>query len=85
MCHVLYLASDKERPLVPWDEARRGFHVTPCDGVALPHLTKRHLRDLGSDQGCGCGFQHAALSLIDDEEQRAEVSGGGADLVAARL
>jgi hypothetical protein len=70
MCHVLYMASDKERPLVSWDEARRGFHVRPWDGVALPHLTKPHIRYLGSDQGCGCGFQHVPLSMIEEEEQR---------------
>jgi hypothetical protein len=73
MCHVLYMASDKERPLVPWDQARRGFHVTRWDEGTLPHVTKPCLHYLGSDQGCGCGFQHAALSLSEDEEHRAEV------------
>jgi hypothetical protein len=73
MCHVLYMASDKERPLVAWDDAQRGFHVTPWDQGALPHLTKPHLRYLGSDQGCGCGFQHAALSWTEDEEHRSSV------------
>jgi len=70
MCHVLYMASDKERPLVSWDDAQRGFHVTTWDQGTLPHLTKPHLRYLGSDQGCGCGFQHLPRSLMEDEEQR---------------
>jgi hypothetical protein len=73
MCHVLYMASDKERPLVSWDDAHRGFHVALRDGVAVPHLTKPHIRYLGSDQGCGCGFQTAGLAMIDDKEQRAIV------------
>lgn len=73
MCHVLYLASAKERPLLPSEEGRLTFHVASRDEVPLPHLTKPHIRYLGSDQGCGCGFQHTPLSLIDDAGQRASV------------
>jgi hypothetical protein len=73
MCHVLYMASGKERPLVSCDDSRRGFHVRHGAEVALPHLTKPHLHYLGSDQGCGCGFQHLPLDMMEDEEQRATV------------
>ena len=80
MCHVLYMASDKERPLVSWDDSRRGFHVRTGDEVTLPHLTKPHIRYLGSDESCGCGFQHLPLSMIEDEAQRLKVKDNQAGL-----
>ena len=61
MCLVLYLASDRPRPTIPWDAERPAFHVLADEPAAVvaAQFTKPHVYYLGSDQGCGCGFmQH---------------------------
>jgi hypothetical protein len=74
MCLVLYLGSDKRRPLIAWDEAAPRFHVKDDDDdakKASTHLRKSHVYYVGSDNGCGCGFRQEHDSMIDDAEQLA--------------
>lgn len=62
MCFVLYIATDKPLPIVPWDENSRGIHTEPLsdhdNGVAA-HFLRQHVCYIGSDTHCGCGFRNA--------------------------
>ena len=74
MCLVLYLASEKRRPLIAWDESAPRFYVKADDADAVKasaHLRKPHVYYVGSDNGCGCGFRQEHDSMIDDAEQLA--------------
>ena len=65
MCIMLYLASECPLPLVPWDEAYPGFHVTSLEtnrhnwweDWVWQQFTKPFVYSIGSYQGCACGFQ----------------------------
>jgi hypothetical protein len=60
MCLVLYMASAKRRPLVPWDQKAPRFHVTGEDADARKarvQFTKKRVHYVGSEHGCGCGFR----------------------------
>lgn len=60
MCFVLYMASDKPRREIPFDEKDPAFNVTADDPGArraLPHLSKPHVYCLGSSSYCGCDFK----------------------------
>ena len=72
MCLVLYLGSEKRRPLIAWDESAPRFHVKDDDAdakKASAHFRKAHVYYVGSDNGCGCGFRQEHDSMIDDAEQ----------------
>jgi hypothetical protein len=60
MCWQLYLASDRALPTVKWNAKQPDFHVTAATKsrhqLAHQHFSKPHLYLVGSDQGCGCGF-----------------------------
>jgi len=74
MCFVLYMASDRERAVIPWDEKNLNFHVTANDSDALKasqHFTKKNIYYLGSDNGCGCGFRRETDGYIDDPKELA--------------
>ena len=67
------MASDKERPSIPWREDKPAFHVTREDPDALRarrHFHKPHLYYVGSDEGCGCGFQREHDRLSETPEER---------------
>ncbi len=72
MCLVLYLGTDKLRPLIAWDEASPRFHVKDEDvdaNKAAVHLRKRLTYYVGSDNGCGCGFRQEHDHTIDDADE----------------
>jgi len=74
MCLVLYLGSEKQRPLIAWDESAPRFHVKDDDvnsQKASTHLCKPNVYYVGSDNGCGCGFRQEHDYMIDDAEQLA--------------
>jgi hypothetical protein len=71
MCFVLYMASDRLRREIPWDEENPMFHVKTNDADAQKtrsHFIKRHIHYLGSDNGCGCGFKRAPEWVIDQTD-----------------
>jgi len=58
MCLAVYIASDIELPLVPWNKAKPSFHVSELTynkGVRK-QFSLDNVRVAGSDAGCGCGF-----------------------------
>jgi hypothetical protein len=62
MCWALYLASDKELPQVPWDEARPSFNtqaLSETEALVKSQFSLPNVIYLGSHQGCGCGFMSA--------------------------
>jgi hypothetical protein len=74
MCLVLYMASAKRRPTIPWDQNTPRFHVTGEDADARKargHFTKKRVLYLGSDNGCGCGFRREHDGAIDEPEELA--------------
>jgi hypothetical protein len=71
MCWALYLASDKELPLVPWDETRPSFNTQALSETEVPvkeQFSFPNVIYLGSHQGCGCGFMAA------DEDEPEEMA-----------
>lgn len=60
MCLMVYLATDRERPLVPWVEERPAFHVSRGGNEVervRPQLHKARIYVVGADTGCGCHFR----------------------------
>jgi hypothetical protein len=62
MCYMVYLASDTPLRTIPWRKDQPGFNVLPLldqwdnERAARALLTKPHGYNVGSYQGCGCGF-----------------------------
>ena len=74
MCLVLYLGSNKQRPLIAWDDSTPRFHVRDDDDdaqKAANHLKKRKVYYVGSDAGCGCGFRQKCDQMSEDAEDSA--------------
>lgn len=88
MCLALFVASDHELPLIPWDEAAPAFNVQPLsehDGKVLTtHFSKRHARYLGGHSGCSCGFRYSAQASGDDADAVRENELGRASVAALR-
>lgn len=78
MCLVLYMASDRIRPTIPWDEANPSFHVRDDDPDAprtRRQFSKPNIYYLGSDEGCGCGFpREHDISLEDSEKAESKAA-----------
>jgi hypothetical protein len=58
MCLAVYIASDVELPLVPWNDAKPSFYVKELiynKGVRK-QFSFPNVRYVGSNAGCGCGF-----------------------------
>jgi hypothetical protein len=85
---VLYLGSDKQRPLIAWDESAPRFHVKADDddaSKAAVHLQKRLSYYVGSDNGCGCGFRQEHDYMIDDADELASKTDSQKRLYDQRL
>ena len=74
MCMVLYVAADKQLPLIPWEKESPAFNVRPLDKRGDPvrrQFSKPHVYYVGSHQGCGCGFSRDGWEESDSAEARA--------------
>ena len=72
MCQVLYIAADRELPLIAWHEQTPAFHVTPLperEEAVRRHFSKPHVYYLGAHTGCSCGFAYGHLDLRDEKDQ----------------
>ena len=73
MCRYLYLASDKELPLIKWEETRPAFNVAELqdyDVDVVKQFSKPHMVFLGAYTGCSCGFSYDSEAPEDEEEAR---------------
>jgi hypothetical protein len=67
---MVYLASVRPLPLIPWDAARPAFHITELPegrDAARSQFTLAHAYYAGSHEGCGCGFQYGEYELDDPD------------------
>lgn len=63
MCFVLYLGTDQPVRTIPWDDRNPKLNtqdLTELDAGVARHFEAAHVKYLGSDQGCGCGFRHVS-------------------------
>ena len=67
MCLAVYIASDQELPLIPWNEAKPSFHVRELtyNKAVRNQFKLANVSVAGSDAGCGCGFLKDGV--YDDE------------------
>ena len=77
MCFILYIATPKPLPIIPWDENTRGIHTEPLsdrDSSVVTHFLHPHVCYIGSDTHCGCGFRNASYQngSWPEEEWRPE-------------
>jgi hypothetical protein len=79
VCMMLFLASDKRLPTIPWDNcAKQNIMVSELDerdNLVIKHFTKKFIYDIGAFEGCGCGFQFGIIESEDEEDRVAEASG----------
>jgi hypothetical protein len=77
MCWVLYLASDKPLPVIPWDPGKPGFNVEEIARAESPvsrQFSGQYIYIVGSHSLCGCGFDRAQANpdhpneLVETEE-----------------
>ena len=71
MCHMLYIASNTELRLVPWNENDPGFHVTELgenEECVRSQFKNKNVYYAGAYEGCGCGFQAGEYPGYEDEE-----------------
>jgi len=68
---MLYIASNVELPLLPWDGDDPGFHVTKLgdtEAAVKTNFKNEHVYYTGAYEGCGCGFQAGEFPGYEDEE-----------------
>ena len=58
MCLLLYAGTTAPLPLVPWSDAAPAFYVTEVQPTepARAWLAAPYVYELGSHEGCGCGY-----------------------------
>ena len=69
MCMVIYIASRRPLPLVPWQPDARAFNVTALTEHEEPvrrHFTLPNICCAGSHTQCGCGFNEGRGYQGDD-------------------
>ena len=73
MCLLVHLVTDSDLPELPWDKSRPAFHVQRLKRKErfLKNLIGANAYNLGSHEGCGCGF---ISSELDDPDERAAAS-----------
>ena len=80
MCLAVYIASNHELPLVPWNENAPSFYVSELsdyDTEVRKQFTVPDVRHAGSDAGCGCGFFKDGVvgqELIEAEQNYAKLA-----------
>jgi len=78
MCLNIYVASDKELPLIPWSDARPGFYtgkVSDQEIIAMLDTVFQfgHYYEVGSHMGCSCGLAYSEWSPTPDEKHEQRV------------
>ena len=74
MCLAVYIASNKQLPLIPWVEKNPSFCVielTKNENGVKKQFSLEHVYYVGSHEGCGCGFfkeGEAGEELVKIEE-----------------
>lgn len=74
MCLAVYIASDADLPLIPWDDQNPEFNVVPIPGgeeLVRAQFTKSNVAYVGSYEGCSCGFVIDPDDPGWDDEERA--------------
>ena len=74
MCFVLYVASPRVVPVVPWNDAQRALWtsgLTEHDHAMQQQFQLPKVTYVGSDQQCGCGFRHAMYQQGEWPEESA--------------
>ena len=69
MCLGVYLSTDTELDLVPWNADARTFntsHLTDYESSVRRYLARRYVYHLGSHTQCGCGFMRNGDSEPQD-------------------
>ena len=59
MCLAVYIASNKQLPLIPWVEKDPSFCVIELaknENGVKKQFSLEHVYYVGSHEGCGCGF-----------------------------
>ena len=60
MCLYIYVGTGQPLQEIEWDEENPAFYVERLgedEESVRPHFSKPHVYYVGSDGGCGCGFQ----------------------------
>ena len=73
MCMMVYVASDRPLPRIPWHDDSPSLHVADLDETAMAvrdRFTLPYVCYVGSHKGCGCGFQcEEHPDLLDEEDE----------------
>ena len=59
MCIMVYIAADRDLPIIGWDEDRPRFHVVPLPAsleAVRRQFSQKHVYFVGTHEGCGCAF-----------------------------
>ena len=76
MCLSVFVGSNFQLPLVPWNEQAPGFHLneaTDKPSVSVKKILKTpYLYEAGSHMGCACGFAYGDWSRHSKTEQHAQ-------------
>ena len=81
MCMAVYIAADAPLPLVGWNEAQPGFHVSELsredDEKVRGQFSKPYIYYAGAHTYCACGFDYGRNPKYQDdvEESRQSVAG----------
>jgi hypothetical protein len=69
VCLVLYAAGPKSLPAIEWNEVAPAFYVREVDAsdVVRTHFDFPHVYELGSHEGCGCGFGYRDYSASPED------------------
>lgn len=84
MCLALYMAAAKPLPLIPWDAAHPGFHVTELSADAAGvrrHFNKPFMFYAGAHEGCACAFNYGR-EYPDFEDDPADLAAAQNDIAS---
>lgn len=74
MCMMLYIASDKVLPTIPWNNEYPDFYITDLKETDIEftgvrkQVTKPYLYYVGAHTGCGCGFAYGMYEVLDESD-----------------
>jgi hypothetical protein len=75
---AVFIAADAPLPLVGWNEAQPGFHVTELSGQddekVRSQFSKPYVYYAGAHTGCGCGFDYGRNPKYQDDVEQSRQS-----------